>query len=316
MLISDSIGAFLRACDVDKNLSPLTVNAYSVDLRQFQKFAQLKAVHEANAIDATVIQDFIAQFKCGVKVYADASIRRKIAVVRAFLWYLDRRGLILNNPFLKIRLSFRLVRHLPTVLSLEQVRDLLCAVRRPGSKSECIVKTKGLRNLALIELLFYTGARIGELLKLDLNDVNLIRGFAKIKGKGRRERIIYIGCDPVLDAVRAYINERMKITCVTDALFLNNRGNRLSTSSAEAIIRNCAKAAAVSARVTPHTFRHTMATMLLENGADLRSIQEILGHASITTTEIYTHVSTARKQHVMSEFHPRRMMGTPQRKSG
>jgi site-specific recombinase XerD len=316
MLISDSIGAFLRACDVDKNLSPLTVNAYSVDLKQFHKFAQLKAIHEADSIDATVIQDFIAQFKCGVAVYADASIRRKIAVIRAFLWYLDRRGLIQNNPFSKIRFSFRLVKRLPTVLNLEQVEAILSVVTSPCSKNKNIVKIKGIRNLALIELLFYTGARIGELLKLDLSDVNLERGCAKINGKGRRERIIYIGCDPVLDAVRAHMNERTKINCTTNALFLNNRGNRLSTSSAEAIIRNCAKAAAVTSRVTPHTFRHTMATMLLENGADLRAIQEILGHASISTTEIYTHVSTARKQHVMSEFHPRRTMGTPQRKSG
>jgi integrase/recombinase XerD len=311
MLISDAIGAFLRACDLDRNLSPLTVKAYSVDLTQFQKFVRVRAIHEADAIDAIVIQDFIAHFK---PRYADASIRRKIAVVRAFIGYLDRRGLIQNNPFSKIRFSFRLVKRLPTVLNLEQVQAVLSVLRSQRHKNS--MKTKKLRNLALIELLFYTGARIGELLKLDLVDVNLERGYAKIKGKGRRERIIYIGCDPVLKAVRTYINERTKIHCATEALFLNNRGSRLSANSAEAIVRNCAKAASINTRVTPHIFRHTMATMLLENGADIRSIQEILGHASISTTEIYTHVSAARKQRVMSEFHPRRMMEAGRRKSG
>lgn len=157
-----------------------------------------------------------------------------------------------------------------------------------------------------MNFLFYSGARIGELLELDIGDIDLNAGFAKIKGEGRRERIVYLGCDPVTNALKRYMHIRSDIPSQTEALFLNNRNNRLSIYSAESIVRKLADNAGLFIRVTPHMFRHTMATMLLENGADLRSIQEILGHASISTTEIYTHVSMTRKRQVMSEFHPRR----------
>jgi site-specific recombinase XerD len=143
-------------------------------------------------------------------------------------------------------------------------------------------------------MLFFSGTRIGELTKLNINDIDLQTGFTRIRGKGRRKRVLWIGCEAVTDALRRYLAERDRHEAGCDALFLNRRGARLSICSAESAVKKITGAANIPWRVTPHVFRHTMATMMLENGADIQSLQEILGHATVSTTEIYTHVSTRR----------------------
>ncbi len=210
-----------------------------------------------------------------------------------------------QNPLARLRLSFRHEKKLPTVLTHEQIEALLALAKKESGSTANGASFAAVRDHALLELLFYSGARIGELLKLETNDLDLNAGVAKIKGKGRRERFIYLGCDPVIKALKRYLRLRALVPATTEAFFLNARHRPLSIYSAESIVRKCAQRARLQIRVTPHVFRHTMATMLLENGADLRSIQEILGHSSISTTEIYTHVSTERKRQVMREFHPR-----------
>lgn len=312
MTISEAAKAFLRSCQIDRNLSPLTVRAYTSDLAQLEAFATTRRAQQIDELTGAVIQDFVADLK-NVHVYLDTSIRRKIAVIKACIKYLERNDLILQNPLTKLRLTFRQEKRLPTILTRDQVESVLSLAKR--AVGNCTTANfAAVRDHALLELLFYSGARIGELLKLEISDLDLDAGVAKIKGKGRRERFIYLGCEPVINALRRHLRIRERVPSTTAALFLNCHYRRLSIYSAESIVRKYATRAQLSMRVTPHVFRHTMATMLLENGADLRSIQEILGHASISTTEIYTHVSTERKRQVMREFHPRQHFDLRRRK--
>jgi integrase/recombinase XerD len=304
MDLSEAVRLFLRSCSLEKNLSVHTLRAYGTDLRQFTEFATTRGVTTPPLVSCDFVQEHIENLKVA-KRHRDSSIRRKIAVMRTFIKFLERRGLIEQNPLARITFSFRQERRLPTILSRHEINSILTRARDLSTNrgvSNCTL----IRNYAFLELLFYSGARVGEILKLDLPDCDLKSGVAKIKGKGRRERIIYIGCDPVITALRSYLHLRRSVGPNECALFLNRNGRRLSVYSAERIVKKYAESVGVHSRVTPHVFRHTMATMMLENGADLRSIQEILGHASISTTEIYTHVSAERQRQVMAEFHPRR----------
>lgn len=303
MTIGEAIREFLRSCEIEKNLTELTLRAYRADLAQFCLFATTRGMQQLDQITGPLIQAFIAELNQAD--YFESSVRRKLAVLKACIKHLEWVDLIHQSPLAKLRLHFRHERKLPRVLSRLQVEAVLAVAKRKTGMRGRALSFVRVRDHALLELLFYSGARIGELLKLDTSDIDLNSGIAKIKGKGRRERVAYLGCDPVTNALKRYMNVRSDMPAQTEALFLSNRGNRLSIYAAESIVRKLAEAAGLPIRVTPHMFRHTMATMLLENGADLRSIQEILGHASISTTEIYTHVSMTRKRKVMSEFHPR-----------
>ena len=303
MTISEAVSAFLRSCEFEKNLSSLTIRAYQSDLSQFESFARLHLVANVSDIHTVFVQLFVAELK-DVHRYRDTSTRRKIAVLKTFVRYLERNEILIQNPLARMHLQFRHERRLPRGLNEGQIQALLAAAQVDDASGRKRIFAP-IRNHALLELLFYTGARIGELLRLDIEDLDLNAGFARIKGKGRRERIIHIACDPIVRVLRRYLRARKSIPATCNALFLNRRGNRLSTHSAESIVSACANKAAITSHVTPHMLRHTMATMMLENGADLRSIQEILGHASISTTEIYTYVSGERKRQVMCEFHPR-----------
>lgn len=304
MTLDAAIRAFLRSCTIEKNLSPLTVGAYKADLSQLRKIAAKPVIRDVEAVTPEFIRSYIERLKCDGH-YADASIRRKIAVLRAFIAYLERLGAVSQNPLAHIRFAFHQSKRLPSVLSRPDVREMLAIAKKNSATSEGAQRVIALRDYALLEMLFYSGARIGELIKVGVNDIDLRTGFLKVRGKGRRERVLWIGCDVVISAVRRYLIVRKPISQNVESLILNRRGTKLGISSAEAAIKRIAQAAHVPGRVTPHVFRHTMATMMLENGADLRSIQEILGHAALSTTEIYTHISTRRKQDVMREFHPR-----------
>jgi site-specific recombinase XerD len=165
-----------------------------------------------------------------------------------------------------------------------------------------------LRDNALLELLFYTGARVGEITKLDLQDCNLANGYVKFDGKGRRDRIVHLSCSPVTNALDLYLRVRAQVVGEELALFLNIRGKRLSVYGVEKRVSVYGLKANLNRRITPHVFRHTMATMMLENGADLRAVQEILGHASVRTTQIYTHISCEHRRQAMMQHHPRNLL--------
>jgi integrase/recombinase XerD len=284
--------------------------AYEADLRQFGEFAEYLKVGDIERVDIALIHKFVLHLREQRKCI-DSSIRRKLAVLRTYFKFLEVSGTIIASPLAKMRISFRCERKLPVVLTRQQVEEILRSARNQATRYDHPNKhLAALRNHALIEMLFFTGARIRELLQLEVNDVDLQLGFTRIKGKGRRQRLVFIGHGAVVGAIHAYLSARLCMATDSKALFLNARSKPLSVPSAERIVRKSAHIAGINSRITPHMFRHTMATMLLENGADLRSIQEILGHASINTTEIYTHVSGLRKRQVMCEFHPRQYLAS------
>jgi integrase/recombinase XerD len=163
------------------------------------------------------------------------------------------------------------------------------------------------RDNALLELLFYTGARVGEIAKLNLRDYDLANGYVKFDGKGRRDRIVHLNCSPVISALDFYLRIRNQVGADEPALFLNARGKRLSIYGIEKRVSLRGSRADLKRRITPHVFRHTMATMMLENGADLRTVQEILGHSNIRTTQIYTHISCEHRRQAMIQHHPRNL---------
>lgn len=304
MTLSNAIAIYLKACKIERNLSHLTLRAYALDLAQFLAFART-GFSGRNFDSPVLIQGFL-EYLTNTQKHKASSLKRKVAVLRSFMKFLCCRSLIGSNPFDNLTVRLRSERRLPKVLNLTQVMDILRSARTAGNEAR---STKQVfiasRDYALLEILFYSGARIGEVLMTNILDYDATRRMAIIRGKGKRERLIDLDCEPVVLALSAYLLSRAAIAHSEPALFVSRTGKRLTAHSAERIVRKYALAANISCRVTPHFFRHTMATLMLENGADLRSIQEILGHASISTTEIYTHVSTARKRQVMSAFHPR-----------
>jgi len=316
MILKEAVSFFLNACELEKNLSPHTLAAYSSDLRQFCSCATGLGVHEVSHVIPQVLHSFVHTLK-NVARLKDSSIRRKIAVLKSFFRFLEQRDAITLNPFRKTNFSFRQGSAIPRILNTREIGAIMNAVKEsltPNRLQELNLRSisKGLfvalRDNAIVELLFYTGARVGEIVRLDLADCDLEGGLIKLNGKGRRQRVVHVGCAPVTSALKLFIQARAKIARTDGALFLNTRGTRLSVYSVERRVAKYAAKASLEVKVTPHTFRHTMATMMLENGASIRTVQEILGHSSIKTTEIYTHVSSDQKRRAMSEFHPRNLL--------
>jgi integrase/recombinase XerD len=318
VIVQEAIAFFLNACEMEKNLASRTLTAYASDLKQFSAFLTAKDVSDPSLVSSQLLHSFVAQLKTD-KLLCDSSIRRKIAVVRRFFKFLEQRDILSGNPFRKATFSFRQRATIPHVLNREEVNAIFRAVNdRPGlfdlqgsTRDEGLQKKFiSIRDNAIVELLFYTGARVGEITKLDLTDCDLQKPCVTIDGKGRRDRVVPLDCPAVLGALNLYLSARPRVGCSEAALFLSVRGTRLSVFAVERRISIYGMKAHLERRITPHVFRHTMATMMLENGADLRAVQEILGHASVRTTQIYTHVSSEHRRRAMIEHHPRNLFWT------
>ncbi len=288
-----AIGEFLEYLSVERGLADKTVEAYGRDLRKY-------ASHMAEArvgldqITRGDILEFLGDIR---EVFSDASVARMVAAIRTFHKFAAREGLTENYPVSDLR-SPRKAKRLPKVLSVEQVRALLEASVGP--------RPADYRTRAIIETLYSSGARISELVGLDLSDVDLDMGFIRCFGKGSKERIAPLGSFAV-DAILDYLKKARPIFAGNkrpSALFLNARGERLSRQSCWKFVKETAAKAGIG-EIYPHTLRHSFATHLLENGADLRAVQEMLGHASISTTQIYTHITKDRLQEVYERVHPR-----------
>ena len=316
MVLGEAIMFFLNACELEKNLAFRTLTAYSSDLAQFINIVGPRSENDPALVTPPLLHAFVSELK-NTRRLSDSSIRRKVAVVRRFFKFLEQRDLIGSNPFRKANFSFRQRVRLPPVLNQQEIGAILSISK--GSLAHAVQQVSPtskirrkhfvmVRDNALIELLFYTGARVGEIVKLNLQDCNLANGYVKFDGKGRRDRIVHLSCSPVMSALDLYLRMRIHGKCDEKALFLNVRGKRLSVYGIEKRVSVCASKANLKRRITPHVFRHTMATMMLENGADLRSVQEILGHASIRTTQIYTHISCEHRRQAMIQHHPRNLL--------
>ena len=307
--LRDAIDQYLTFLRVERGLSPATIKAYGTDLRKFADFAERHG--DSWGRDSKPANDHLAALSRPPRVLRPSSHRRKAAAIRAFYRFCSGEGLIERDVASLLDLP-RASRQLPDTLDVSQVEALLEA---PDADTPA-----GLRARALLELLYSCGLRVSEALNLDLEDVSLRDQSLRVIGKGDRERRLPIG-EVAAQAIETYLAEgrpalmergpsAKRDSAETPArrggpLFVSDRGQRLNRMSAWRTIRNAALAGGVRGHVTPHTLRHSFATHLLEGGADLRVVQELLGHASITTTQLYTHLTGERIRQVYARAHPR-----------
>lgn len=288
------ISQFIHYLQATKNLSPKTLAAYKSDLLQFE--GQHVDINTAD------ICSYISFLSNNLKL-KDSSIRRKIVTLQNFYDYLENSDIIEYNPFSKLKFKFRQEQRLPKILSVSEVRKLLdCFNRNFGSMTD-FKRNLFIRDRALIDLLISTGIRIGEASKIKLDDIIINEKTILIHGKGRKQRLIYISSPVTWDRLSALIKERKKTP--GRFLFVNRNGQPLSIYGIENIYQKYAHKAKINPKSTPHYLRHTFATNLLANGADLRSVQEILGHSNVSTTQIYTEVTIGRKRHILKKYNYR-----------
>lgn len=309
--MDDAIRAFMTFLEIQQDASAETVRSYRSDLRQFRNFlAERGHGVEPHALDASVIRDYLAWLAGGGD--KSSSLARKLAALRSFYRFLIREGRAQYNPALDVRTP-RLPRYLPRVLSKDDAGALM---EFPEGDSEA-----ALRDRAILEVLYSTGARVSELVALDEGNLMPSEGLVCLQGKGRKERIVPIGA-VALDAIRAYHARRLRsrsgATGVKEsgrAVFTNRSGRRLTSRTVARIVAKYSRRLPGGA-VSPHALRHSFATHLLDEGADLRAIQEMLGHASLNTTQKYTHLAADQLLAVYDQAHPRAARRTgPQRKT-
>jgi len=292
--MKQAVAAFLRHLDRERNASVHTVRAYGEDLEQFRAYLECMLGRAAGPaeVDHLLIRGFLADLhERGLKKVSSA---RKLATLRTFFRFLCREGVLDKNPA-RALLSPRLERRIPTHLDEGQVNALLDV---PGSGDAA------LRARAILELLYATGIRCSELVGLDLPDVDLPSRMIRVLGKGRKERVVLFG-GRAQAALRAYLPPRARARPRSEALFVNARGGRLTDRSVRETVARRVKALALTQRASPHTLRHSFATHLLARGADLRAIQELLGHVRLSTTQRYTHVDTHQILSIYRKAHPR-----------
>ncbi|MBI1801824.1 MAG: tyrosine recombinase XerC [Chloroflexi bacterium] len=287
--------SYMNHLSAEKNASPYTLRNYRREIGEFLDFLKTQQVSSWEKVDKDVVRGYLGWL--GQQSYAKTSIARRLSELRSFCRYLMRERILGANPFDAVSAP-KLPKRLPRFLSPQEVKALLMA---PD-----VSEPQGMRDYAILELLYAAGMRVSELVNLDLGDVDSARAQIKVLGKGNKERLVLIG-RPALRAAMSYIREaRPKLMGrkTSNAIFLNRFGTRLTVRSVQMILEKYAKKAAINSQVTPHVLRHTFATHLLDGGADLRSVQELLGHESLSTTQIYTHVTQARAKEVYMKSHP------------
>lgn len=296
MDLQNHICKYLNYCTEQKTLSTKTTKAYRTDLQQFSEFSH-------NEFTIECIREYISHIH---KEFKPKTAKRKIASLKAFTHYLMVQDIITANPFDKIDTSFREPVVLPKTIPFNVITGILS--KAYSYKESCRTsysKKCAVRDIAVLEILFATGARVSEICTLTPNAIDLDEHTLKIFGKGSKERIIQIENPDVLKALKTYYSEFSEEITATGFFFVNKLHNRLSEQSVRAMINKYTTAAGYDRHITPHMFRHSFATLLLEEDVDIRYIQKILGHSSITTTQIYTHVAMAKQKEILSLKHPR-----------
>ena len=292
---------FVLHLGLERNLSDNTISAYENDLKQFIAFltSQLSCRKPApKQVDRLAIRHFLSHLKAGGA--RGSTLRRKLAAIRCFMNYLCTREDLKSNPAVGIRMP-RKPKRLPSFLAVDEVNRLM---ELPGRGD-----FPGARDLAMLELFYSTGIRLGELHALSVSDLDLFGEVIKVKGKGRKERLIPLG-RMATRALKKYLTLRIDLLrqrkhIEEPALFVNRFGKRLSRRGIQSVVRKYLTQVCSIKQMSPHVLRHTFATHMLENGADLRAVQELLGHASLASTQIYTHVTSERLKEVYRQAHPR-----------
>ncbi len=313
------IEQFTRHLEGERNASSHTINSYLIDLRQFINAiwgARAQSPFAWDSIDKFAARKFIMHFQ--KKAAMPSTVGRKVSSLRSFFKFLVRDGHVAQNPFAGL-LSPKRKTTLPQVLSVAEVQRLLNAPRSSGTQAikQEHKPTKRLwleyvivRDSAILETLYSSGIRISELTGLNENNIDIVAGVLKVRGKGKKERLCPIG-GPAIKALRAALEKRLeaarlfKRQAAVGPVFIGHGGGRLTPRSIERLMKRYLIEANLNPNISPHALRHSFATHLLDAGADLRSVQELLGHASLSTTQIYTHVTVERLKKVYNEAHPR-----------
>lgn len=299
--LDEFIEGYLEQCMFRKKLNSKTIKAYRIDLKQFCLFTDSK-----NPYCKETLNDYITYIH---KVYQPKTIKRKIASIKAFFHYLEYEDLLKANPFNKIDIKFREPQRLPKTIPLYILKTLLSTVYQQLDLAQTDFQRKMvIRDIAVIELLFATGTRISELCTLKASQVDLKNSSLLIYGKGAKERLIQIGNEEVLNILREYECFFYEDIHKSGWFFVNRLGKRFSEQSVRFMIKKYSDIACISMHITPHMFRHSFATLLLEADVDIRYIQKMLGHSSITTTQIYTSVSMVKQKEILTEKHPRNFL--------
>jgi integrase/recombinase XerC len=309
---SDFIDQFIHYLSTEKNASPHTCRCYLSDLEEFKGFLKSAGISlspsgemEIERIDRMGIRRYLSFLH---RRNRKSSIARKLSTLRSFFKYLVREQLIASNPA-KSTSTPKVEKPLPTTLTVDEVFRLVESPKGPVKRSPSVsAKNNRLRDVAILELLYSSGLRVGELVGLNWNQSDLDLGIVKVMGKGRKERIVPVGTKAI-EALKAYLKER-DILKGEEPLFINQRGGRLTTRSVGRLIKKYAKSSGIFRKISPHSLRHTFATHLLDAGADLREIQEMLGHSSLSTTQRYIHVSMGKLMEVYDRAHPRSFKDT------
>jgi len=309
----DLIDIFLNYLSVERGLAENTIVSYQRDLLRYDRFLRSINITGVNKIDKENIRSYLVYQK--EKDLSSGTIARSLVAMRLFHRFLLREKLALKDPTDVID-SPKLWKKIPKALSVDEIERLLSAplsvpnIRKKkgsGQNAKIEISRKALRDKAMLETMYAAGLRVSELINLKVEDVNLEAGFIRCLGKGKKERIAPIGSFAI-KALRQYIDQaRKRFTKkkITSFLFLNPSGNKLTRISVWKLVKAYAKQVKIKNPVKPHIFRHSFATHLLEKGADLRSVQELLGHANISTTQIYTHINRDRLKSIHKTFHPR-----------
>ncbi len=299
MRYEDAVEEFISNMEAESNSSPNTLRSYRKDLLQFGKFlaTEMGENPSVEAIEGIHVRRFVISL---YRTHAPSSIARKVSALRGFFAFLKRRRVVEFSPMGEVS-SPKIPKKIPNFLSVDEVFHLL-----EGKMEETPL---ALRNKAILELIYSSGLRVSEVVSLNVGDVDVSIRLIRVKGKGGKERIVPVGAK-ALEAIRAYLTKRRELVAKSgeedNALFLNRFGGRLTARSVERMIKAYARRRGMVRRINPHALRHSFATHLLGAGADLRSIQEMLGHASLSTTQKYTHISLEKLMEIYDKSHPRK----------
>lgn len=282
---------------IERGMAQNTLESYSRDLHRYLAFVQTnRKINDIGNVTPEIVVDYLTKLR--EEGLAANSMNRALAALRGFYKYLLREKVIVRNPLAHIELA-KVWMKLPETISKEEMKTILA---QPGTRNNAAI-----RNTAMLELLYATGIRVSELINLTMNSINWQVGFLIVMGKGSKERIVPIG-RIAYDCVRRYVDDirpKLMQKKSTDVLFLNRFGKQFTRQGFWKIVVACARQAGLQKKVYPHTFRHSFASHLLEGGADLRTVQVMLGHSDIATTQIYTHITRERLKEVHRKYHPR-----------
>jgi integrase/recombinase XerD len=306
--LDDCINGFIFHCQYEKNLNEKTINAYTIDLEQFKSYVKTQNF----SLDInSIFKDLIKNYLQTIHSFKPKTVKRKIASLKAMFNFLEYENDDFINPFRKIKIRFKEPQTLPVVMTINEVKKILGTMYEElnsNTETNAYTYKAQIRNIAIVELLFATGIRVSELCNLKTVDMDMKSGIIKVFGKGSKERIIQI-CDlEIKTALRKY-RKLYNASVKEDGYFFINRiGHPVSTQSVRLMLHQYVQKAGIAKNITPHTFRHTFATLLLEENVDIRYIQNMLGHSAITTTQIYTHINTESQKKILATKHPRRKL--------